>query len=610
MKSALTQDNLDRGNKPSPNPPVIEDNSTEDTLSSSTSSSNNSEREALKEAARELGPDQELSIDSFYFNVAVSVLSFLNLLCLGLEVDLRCQTDVCTTPNETWDFLAQGFTAIFVLEMIIRITIATPRRFFRGDRSRDIFKFDVLNCIDFFIVFLRVVDCWLLSPFGVISNLKFASAFRVFQFGRAVRQVQLHPNFRELWIVISAVGETMWTLFWVGIMVIGVIYICGILVSMAVIDKGQEDFNLERAEWDFQEYWGTVLRSSYSLFQVVTRDKWSDSLVWPLVERNPELMVVFLGFFTIASLSLMNAIIGVVVESTLASARANADREQKERERVDAMVLDSMKQIFEEADADQSGKLDQDELRASFCNGRVRDRLRLLHIPFKDLEMLFQILDDENSGQVNTNKFFRGVQRLRGQAAACHLHQMSIDLGRRLNWCDGHQQEVNDLNDHLAELVDTLDDMDGSVVRSDVDEKDPVLMTKRHREKFVKSEQLRGDNFKSGLQAQKPFNPWEDIKKKEMQQRKMERQGIKDDKAVKEELKKEKERKEWIAIQEAKQERAKRREARKNQPPPPPLPFHLQRVKEEQQKSKEKRRIDQLRRVAVEEKRNKLSLQP
>ncbi|CAK9094790.1 Sodium channel protein type 11 subunit alpha, partial [Durusdinium trenchii] len=61
-------------------------------------------------------------------------------------------------------------------------------------------------------VFLRVVDCWLLFPFGVISNLKFASAFRVFQFGRAVRQVQLHPNFRELWIVISAVGETMWRL--------------------------------------------------------------------------------------------------------------------------------------------------------------------------------------------------------------------------------------------------------------------------------------------------------------------------------------------------------------------------------------------------------------
>lgn len=132
----------------------------------------------------------------------------------------------------------------------------------------------------------------------------------------------------------------------------------------------------------------------------MTRDKWSDSLVWPLVESNPELMAVFLAFFTIASLSLMNSIVGVVVESTLASARANADREQKERERVDQMVLESMKQIFEDADTDKSGKLDQDELRESFTNGRVRDRLRLLRLPFKDLEMLFGILDDEAAGQV------------------------------------------------------------------------------------------------------------------------------------------------------------------------------------------------------------------
>lgn len=163
------------------------------------------------------------------------------------------------------------------------------------------------------------------------------------------------------------------------------------------------------------------------------------------------------------------------------------------------------------------------------------------------------------------------------------------------------------MNDHLAELVDTLDDMDGSVVQSDVDEKDPVLMSKRGREKFVKSEQLRGNNFKSGLVQQKPFNPWEDIRKKEIQQRKLERQGIKDEKTIKEEKKKEAERKEWTAIQEAKQERQRRREARKNQPPPPPLPMHLQRVKEEQRKHKEKSRIDQIRRIAAEEKRNKMN---
>ncbi|CAE7628375.1 Scn11a [Symbiodinium sp. CCMP2456] len=207
-------------------------------------------------------------------------------------------------------------------------------------------------------------------------------------------------------------------------------------------DYAGQDFNLDRAEWDFDEYWGSVLRSSYSLFQVVTRDKWSDSLVWPLVEENPGLMVVFICFLTVASLSLMNSVIGVVVESTLSSARATADREKKVKERIDKLVLQSMREIFEAADTDKSGRIDKDELQASFRNHRVKDRLKLLHIPFKDLEMLFGILDDENDGEINTDKFFRGVERLRGQAAASDLHQMNIDLNKRLKWCDSHQKEA------------------------------------------------------------------------------------------------------------------------------------------------------------------------
>ena len=113
-----------------------------------------------------------------------------------------------------------------------------------------------------------MADVWLLTPFGVVSNLKFASAFRqcsassklevqggnslfhqyvgillqtftctgsstsFVQSGPllssvglaqtdtvphsracsiAARQVQLNASFRELWLVISALGETMWS---------------------------------------------------------------------------------------------------------------------------------------------------------------------------------------------------------------------------------------------------------------------------------------------------------------------------------------------------------------------------------------------------------------
>ncbi|CAE7493900.1 Cacna1h [Symbiodinium pilosum] len=566
----------------------------------SSSSSSQDDRKASQVPAH-AGSEQENFTDGFWFCSAVALVCLTNLFALGIEVDNRCQSTTCNDANSYFDIINTAFTAIFVLDVGIRILMTGPKLFFLGQPSRDLIQLEWVNCADFLLVLLRVVDVWLLSPFGVVSNLKFASAFRIFHVFRAVRQVQLNASFRELWLVISALGETMWTLFWVGVMIIGVIWVAGILVRMAVSDRKPEEFNLDRSEWDFEEYWGTVLRSSYSLFQVITRDRWSDSLVWPLVETNPSLMVVFICFLTVASLSLMNSVIGVVVESTLSSARATAAREQKVKEKVDAQVLQSMREIFEAADTDKSGKLDKDELQALFRNHRVRDRLKLLQLPFKDLEMLFDILDDDNGGNINTDRFFRGVERLRGQAAASDLHQMNVDLNKRLKWCDSHQKEVTDLNDHLAELLDAIDDMDGNIVRSDVDEKDPVLMAKRVRQKFVKSEQLRGKNFRKGHKPPEAYNPWEEMRRKEVMARRLEKRRLEDeDKIKRKEAEKAAQRR---AFQEEREKRAERKQAQKSQPPPPPLPHHLQRVREQQQMAKEKRRIEKLRRRAAEEKK-------
>jgi len=577
----------------------LEDDESVGSFVETESSSSSSQNDRARDMAH--GSEQENFTDGFWFCSVVAFVCMVNLFALGVEVDNRCQSGDCVSQNSYFDITNTVFTALFVLDVGIRILATGPRLYFLGPPNRDFIPIEFVNCIDTLLVFLRVVDVWLLAPFGVISNLKFASAFRIFHVFRAVKQVQLNASFRELWLVVSALGETMWTLFWVGVMIIGVIWVCGILVTMAVLDQKKEDFNLDRAEWDFDEYWGSVLRSSYSLFQVVTRDKWSDSLVWPLVEENPGLMVVFICFLTVASLSLMNSVIGVVVESTLSSARATADREKKVKERIDKLVLQSMREIFEAADTDKSGRLDKDELQASFRNHRVKDRLKLLQIPFKDLEMLFGILDDENDGEINTDKFFRGVERLRGQAAASDLHQMNIDLNKRLKWCDNHQKEVTDLNDHLAELLDAIDDMDGNIVRSDVDEKDPVLMAKRVRQKFVKSEQLRGKNFKKGQKPPEAYNPWEEMRRKEVMARRLEKKRLEDhDKIQRKEAEKAAQRK---AFEEERNARAARKQAQKSQPPPPPLPQHLQRVKEQQQLAKEKKRIEKLRRRAAEEKK-------
>ena len=123
---------------------------------------------------------------------------------------------------------------------------------------------------------------------------------------------------------------------------------------------------------------------------------------------------------------------------------------------------------------------------------QVRDRLKMLRIPFADLDLLFTLLDTDCTGNVNTDMFFRGCAKLRGAAMACDLHQLSIDLKQNLERCDHNSERIRQVNETLAIVLDHVDDMDISIMKSDVDFKDPVLAARQVRPKTSKSDVIRG----------------------------------------------------------------------------------------------------------------------
>jgi len=435
--------------------------------------------------------DPELKTKGRFFQTLSAVLALANLVELGLEADYKCNIGRCES-EPIWELLTQIFTILPLAENGIRLAEAKPRRFFCGEKTKVKYKLDIVNCIDTVLVVLRILDVWLLSLVGIESGLRLVSGFRIIRMGPAVRHWQATKELRELWIVIGAVAETVKTLFWVGVMLIFVIWIFGILVSMSLLDRSGDEFDFTYSQWSFQEYWGSVPRSAFSLFQVATRDNWISSMVSPLVKTEPLLLVIFGSYFCIGALALMNSIIAVVVECTLSAARSSSDREEEEKLRADAAVMDSLRKIFHDGDTDGSGELDMDELHALICKHQVRDRLKMLRIPFADLDLLFTLLDTDCTGNVNTDMFFRGCAKLRGPAMACDLHQLSIDLKQNLERCDHNSERIRQVNETLAIILDHVDDMDISIMKSDVDFKDPVLAARQVRPKTSKSDVIRG----------------------------------------------------------------------------------------------------------------------
>merc|ERR1712113_1357654 len=117
-------------------------------------------------------------------------------------------------------------------------------------------------------------------------------------------------------------------------------------------------------------------------------------------------------------------------------------------------------------------------------------------------DLLFRLLDEDETGAIKTDTFFRGCSRVRGPAMACDLHHMSVDLARNINWAQEYIGNMTEANDTLGDLLDHIDTVDIDIVKGDHDEKDPVLIARRGRARQPKAQFLRSSHW-----AEKPPHP-------------------------------------------------------------------------------------------------------
>mmetsp|Transcript_73866 Transcript_73866/g.190637 ORF Transcript_73866/g.190637 Transcript_73866/m.190637 type:complete len:575 (+) Transcript_73866:111-1835(+) len=424
------------------------------------------------------GGDSYVLSDTLPFMAFIGVAVVANMAVLGAETDLKCYSGHCEGTT-IWSIFDIVFTCAFVFDVGVAIYSHGPKEYFKGDPLFYTAGFDAFHCLDFFLVCCRVLDL-VLGLGGIVSYLKFVSAFRIVHLGRFCKRIA-SATFRELWTVLGEMSGAVKAVGWVAAMLLLIMWVFAIIITIVVGKGDARDYNFSQAAWSKDDYWGTVPRSLYSLFQVLTRDKWSDTLVGPLIERHNWLVIFFVPFLCVAVLALLNTIVGVVVENTLSSAQANEEKEGKEKRKLDAKVMASLKLVFEEADADGSGDLSREELQDAMKKPIVRQRMKLLEIPLGDLDLLFTLLDEDKSGSIKTDMFFRGCSKLRGPAMSVDLHHMSMDLDHHIHNSAQHIEQMDRVCDKLTRLLDNMDTMDLEILRDEADEKDPVLVARRQR---------------------------------------------------------------------------------------------------------------------------------
>ena len=81
-----------------------------------------------------------------------------------------------------------------------------------------------------------------------------------------------------------------------------IFYISAVLVTIFFCNK-------------FENWFGTIDNSMYSLFQITTLENWSMGIVRPLMEEHPYAWSFFVPFILITTFTVLNLFIGIIVDA-------------------------------------------------------------------------------------------------------------------------------------------------------------------------------------------------------------------------------------------------------------------------------------------------------
>jgi hypothetical protein len=352
------------------------------------------------------------------FEVLVGFVILVNCGILGLEAslpegDMEMLFNVCE----------HLFTLFFFAEWCMRILAFGWTWVFEWSNAAD----------TFFVFGTGVFVKWVLEPAGVdMSGLRIVLVLRSLRLIRVGRAVRLHPQCREMWVLMRGLTSSGSVLQWTLVIAFAVMYVFAI-AAVEFIARNPKFADDEYA----QERFGNFLRSMFTMLQLITMDTYCDSIIRPMMERQPWLGVFFVLFVVLGVFIVMNLVTAIIVDNAFKIVQEDQDSVAKDREMKKKRDLKILAQLFMEIDLDGSGELSRDELYASLKNKKVEMQLDILEMKVHELEETWEVLDD-GDGQLTIKEFTDGIRRMKGDAQAKDI----ADVVKKLRYTDKKHKEL------------------------------------------------------------------------------------------------------------------------------------------------------------------------
>lgn len=203
----------------------------------------------------------------------IIALILVNAVLLGLETS----PSVMAAAGQFIIGLDRAILAVFVAEIALRLFV-----------QRTAFWRDPWSVFDFLVIAIALVPAS--GSFAVLRALRVL---------RVLRLLTMVPSMRR---VVGALLAAIPGLGSIGLVLLIVYYVFAVIATNL--------FAASHPEW-----FGSIGRSLYTLFQIMTLESWSMGIARPVMEHFPHAWIFFVLFILVATFTMLNLFIAIIVNA-------------------------------------------------------------------------------------------------------------------------------------------------------------------------------------------------------------------------------------------------------------------------------------------------------
>uniref|UniRef100_A0A7S4RIE2 EF-hand domain-containing protein n=1 Tax=Alexandrium monilatum TaxID=311494 RepID=A0A7S4RIE2_9DINO len=364
----------------------------------------------------------------------IGCIILANSICIGVET----QQELTGESDPVFQTLEHMFLAVYLLEICLRL-LAVGRACFWDSW----FLFDLL------LVMGGCVASWVLTPIyagngpgdqnrQVLSQLM---VFRICRLLRLLRAMRMVKKFRSMWRLVygllTSFNTMITTLSLVGL----VLYTFACLgIEMITKDPNLRESASPEVRRIVDTFFTDLFVTQMFLFQFVTLDSVA-AVYMPLIKEKPILAIYFLSILLVVSISLMNLVMAKIVEGALDAAHHDHEMERQQRKESIRAIVPVLKDIFARMDQDGSGHVELRELQVLGMT-QVPEELAPL-VMMDSMVELFEILDVDNSGTVSQDEFIEGMLSM-------HISEVPLQQVQMLQMMRALRDKVSFIESHFS----------------------------------------------------------------------------------------------------------------------------------------------------------------